>query len=185
MWKITKTSDGRTSWVCNQCKMYVVQDDVPPPCACGTHFQTSQGGTSGVAAGGGWSTFMAGTAGMGGGGTASESKPPESKKADATKLPFHLLPARPIEEIVKVLQFGATKYGDRNWENPGLSWSRLYGAAMRHLFLQWWGQGENKDPETGLSHLAHAAGCILFLLEYSYTHPELDDRPYKPIEKRG
>ena len=39
--------------------------------------------------------------------------------------------------------------------------------------------GEDKDPESGLSHLAHAACCIMFLLEFEKTHPELDDR-YKP-----
>ena len=34
----------------------------------------------------------------------------------------------------------------------------------RHIFA-WWG-GEDKDPETGFSHLAHAACCLLFLMEF-------------------
>ena len=98
-----------------------------------------------------------------------------SKKFDEDKLPWHLMPMEPLEEITKVLAFGAKKYGDRNWENPGLSWHRLYRAAFNHL-KEWW-LGRETDPETGLSHLAHAACNILFLLEYSRTHRELDDRP--------
>jgi len=67
-----------------------------------------------------------------------------------------------------------TTTGDRNWEK-GIAWSRVYGAALRHLNA-WYG-GENLDPETGRSHLWHAATNIMFLMEFENTHPELDDRP--------
>jgi len=53
---------------------------------------------------------------------------------------------------------------------------------MRHIAA--YNEHENKDPESGLSHLAHAACCLLFLLEYEDTHPELDDR-YDPYPKLG
>lgn len=56
-----------------------------------------------------------------------------------------------------------------------MKWGRLFGATMRHLWA-WW-KGENTDPETGKSHLWHAATDIAFLIEYETTHPELDDRP--------
>ena len=57
-------------------------------------------------------------------------------------------------------------------------WSRLLGAALRHLFA--WGAGKGKDDETGRSHLAHAAACVLFLLDYEMTggYDHLDDRKF-------
>lgn len=100
----------------------------------------------------------------------------EGRKNDGDKIRVDLFPPGVILDISEVLTFGAKKYEPRNWEK-GIHWSRVYGAAMRHL-LAWWG-GEDRDPETGLSHLAHAGCCITFLLEYLRTHPELDDRPGK------
>ena len=98
----------------------------------------------------------------------------EAMKYDGEKVRLDLLPADPIIDVGKVLTYGAKKYSERNWEK-GLAWSRCYGAALRHLLA--WHKGEINDPETGLNHLAHAACEILFLLEFSRTHPELDDRP--------
>lgn len=103
-----------------------------------------------------------------------ESTHTEAMKYDGEKVRLDLLPVQPIIEIGKVLTYGAKKYSERNWEK-GLAWSRCYGAALRHLLA--WQSGETNDPETGLNHLAHAACEILFLLEFSRTHPELDDRP--------
>jgi len=98
-------------------------------------------------------------------------------KHDETKTPWALLPFDAVEAVVEVLRFGAKKYGDRNWEQgEGFLYSRLYSAAMRHL-TAWWG-GQDADPETGCSHLAHAACCILFLLAYRLRgQHESDDRP--------
>ena len=72
-----------------------------------------------------------------------------------------------------MLKFGADKYHAHNWRD-GFAWSRPLAAAMRHIMA--FNDGEDKDPESGLSHLAHAACCIMFLLEFEKTHPELDDR---------
>lgn len=101
---------------------------------------------------------------------------PESgaMKADGNKLRYDLLPAQPLEDLVKILTFGAQKYKDRNWEG-GMKWSRPFGACMRHLWA-WWG-GEDKDSDSGLSHLAHAACNLFFLMEFEYTKREYDDRP--------
>ena len=101
----------------------------------------------------------------------------EAMKYDGEKVRLDLLPADPIIDVGKVLTYGAKKYSERNWEK-GLAWSRCYGAALRHLLA--WHKGETNDPETGLNHLAHAACELLFLLEFSRTHPELDDRPNTP-----
>ncbi len=97
-------------------------------------------------------------------------------KFDQEKMPMHLLSNEALLQTAAVLKFGANKYAEHNWRK-GFAWSRPLSAAMRHIHA--FNAGEDKDPESGLSHLAHAACCIMFLLEFEKTHPELDDR-YKP-----
>ena len=94
-------------------------------------------------------------------------------KNDAGKLRFDLLPVRPLMLLVDVYTRGAKKYADRNWEK-GLQWGRVFSAMMRHAWA-WWA-GEKHDPVDGQHHLASVAWCALTLMEYEYTHPELDDR---------
>ena len=109
-------------------------------------------------------------------------------KYDQGKLRFSLLPWIALREIVKVLMYGASKYTDRNWER-GIVFSRLYDATIRHL-NSWWEDREEADPETGLSHLAHAGCNILFLITYVVRGTvlrtddggaSLDDRPVYTI----
>lgn len=94
-------------------------------------------------------------------------------KLDTGKVPLELLPFESLIEVGKVLAFGAQKYGRYNWRQ-GMEWTRLVGAILRHLFA--WMQGEEKDPESGLSHLAHAGCGILFLLAYELKTIGSDDR---------
>ena len=96
------------------------------------------------------------------------------QKFDSDKIRYDLLPPELLEEVARVLTFGAEKYSARNWE-LGMKWSRPFGAMMRHMWA-WWG-GEDKDPETGYSHLAHAACCIAFLVAYERRNAGEDDRP--------
>jgi hypothetical protein len=97
-------------------------------------------------------------------------------KFDQNKLPLNLLSTEAMNQTAAVLAFGAQKYAAHNWR-AGFAWSRPLAAAMRHLTA--FNDGEDRDPESGLSHLAHAACCIMFLLEFEKTHRHLDDR-YKP-----
>ena len=83
-----------------------------------------------------------------------------------------LLPGEALVQIAQVLEYGAGKYGPHNWR-AGMSWSRLLDGVMRHLFA--FARGERKDPETGLSHLAHAGAGLLFLLSYEVTGNGKDD----------
>lgn len=78
-----------------------------------------------------------------------------------------------LEQVARVLMFGAEKYGRDNWKK-GMDWTRLYDASLRHLIA--WREGQDKDNETGLSHLAHASCCILFLLTYELLGLGEDDR---------
>lgn len=101
---------------------------------------------------------------------------PGGKKLDSGKVGVHLLPPKPLIEIAKVLDFGAKKYDAYNW-SKGILYSRVFGAAVRHMWAWWCGQ--DKDEETGLSHLAHAGCCVLFLLQYEINRRDFDDRPVK------
>ena len=98
----------------------------------------------------------------------------EGQKFDSDKLRYELLPPELLEEVARVLTFGAHKYSARNWE-LGMAWSRPFAALMRHMWA-WW-RGEDKDPETGYSHLSHAACCIAFLVSYEARNVGTDDRP--------
>ena len=54
-------------------------------------------------------------------------------KFDQDKPRMDLIPPETVEALAAVLTYGAKKYEDRNWEK-GMSWGRVYGALMRHLF---------------------------------------------------
>ena len=97
----------------------------------------------------------------------------EGKKYDAGKPRMDLLDPYAIEQLAKVLTFGAKKYDPWNW-SKGIVYSRLIGAALRHLFE--FMRGVDIDPESGLPHLSHAFCNIMFLLSMTKRHPELDDR---------
>jgi hypothetical protein len=87
---------------------------------------------------------------------------PAGRKDDAGKPRWSLLPVGAVAEVIAVLEAGAAKYGAGNWQRVPDARARYYDAAMRHLEA-WWA-GEKRDPETGRSHLAHVACCVLFLL---------------------
>lgn len=94
------------------------------------------------------------------------------KKYDSKKERMDLVPWHSVREMAKVLTFGADKYGDHNWR-LGIEHSRLYAATMRHLTSYW--LGESLDPESGLSHIAHAMTNLAMMTE----SPEYDDRYLK------
>lgn len=97
----------------------------------------------------------------------------KGKKYDQGKPPMALLPPEAMNEIARVLGFGANKYGNHNWRN-GLDWTRISSAVLRHLSA--WHAGEDLDPESGLSHLAHAGCGIMFLIAYEQNKIGKDDR---------
>ena len=105
----------------------------------------------------------------------------DPKKNDEGKLRYDLLPVEALEEIVKALTYGATKYGDNNWANGGgHRWSRIFGSMMRHIWA-WWG-GEDMDKDSGLHHLALAGSEVCFLLAYIRRGTGVDNRPHQTDE---
>lgn len=102
-------------------------------------------------------------------------------KYDGEKPQLDLIPAEAIIEIGKVLTFGQSKYGRANWAN-GIEVSRLLSAAMRHL--NQFNSGEDLDPESGLSHVSHAACNMAFLIWTLQNRPELDNRWVKQLKEK-
>ena len=72
--------------------------------------------------------------------------------------------AKALMEMCKVGTFGANKYTPEGWKSVPEPKERYMNALMRHVFAYM--HGEIKDPETGLSHLAHAAWNVLALLSF-------------------
>ncbi len=95
-------------------------------------------------------------------------------KYDQYKPRWDLLPFDALTEIAKVMTYGAVKYEPRNWEK-GMSWGRVFSSMQRHLSS--WFHGKNEDSESSMSHLAHAASCILYLLAFECRGEGVDDRP--------
>lgn len=103
-------------------------------------------------------------------------KPSETSsglKYDDEKPRVDLLDSEWLEGTAQVLTFGARKYAAHNWRG-GISYSRLIGAGLRHLFAIM--RGEDVDPESGLGHVYHLSCCVMFL-SWMMTHrKDLDDR---------
>lgn len=97
----------------------------------------------------------------------------QGTKYDQDKPRMELLDSEWLEEVAWVLTFGARKYAADNWRG-GISIRRLLGAALRHLFAVV--RGEDRDPESGLTHVGHLSCCAMFLYWTLKHKPELDDR---------
>ncbi len=85
----------------------------------------------------------------------------EGTKHDKDKLRWTLLPMRELEEVVRVLNHGADKYGANNWKKVEID--RYMDALMRHMAAYL--QGEEVDPDSGLHHMAHVACNALFIMD--------------------
>ncbi len=95
------------------------------------------------------------------------------KRYNIGKTRYDLVPCYSHEQYAKVLTMGAEKYGDNNWR-LGMSWNSVLASLERHLYA--FKNGENIDPESGLHHMAHCAANCMFLIEYSQSFPQGDDR---------
>ena len=89
------------------------------------------------------------------------------KKYDSDKNRYDLVPANALDEVVKVLTYGAVKYNEdydqENWRHVDHAKRRYFGALQRHIWAV--KRGETHDPETGIHHYAHAMSNLMFLLE--------------------
>jgi len=81
--------------------------------------------------------------------------------------------SRAIWEVGEVGTYGAVKYTPRGWLEVPNREERYFDAALRHIFRDL--QGETLDPETRLSHIAHAVWDLLAVLEVRLREDERSD----------
>lgn len=94
-------------------------------------------------------------------------------RANKGKRVWSLVDFESLEEMVKVLEFGTTKYSAHNWKK-GLPYTEIMDSLLRHTiaFLE----GEDVDPESGLLHTGHIL-CNAMFLDYMVKHrKDLDNR---------
>lgn len=94
-------------------------------------------------------------------------------KYDADKPSMELLDPYALEEMARVLGYGAKKYEEFNWKK-GIEWGRVLGAVLRHTMAYM--RGEDNDPETGINHMAHVAVNAMFLVWFAKNRKEYDNR---------
>ncbi len=94
---------------------------------------------------------------------------------------WSLVPQSGLLPMVEVLEYGAKKYTPHNWKK-GLSITEICESMKRHLdaFME----GEDKDPESQLSHIGHMQCNTLFLGWMSKHRPDLEDR-YTDIQRKS
>lgn len=89
-----------------------------------------------------------------------------------------LLPWNAIMELSKHCEEGAKKYGEHNID-LGCAWHSLADSGSRHLAK--WIAGIQDEP-----HLHAACWNLMWLLEETITHPELNDMFWnKPTEDQA
>jgi len=71
--------------------------------------------------------------------------------------------ARAFEQVGLVATFGAQKYARSNWLQVDEAERRYMDAMLRHLVEDL--KGIELDEESGTFHLAHAAWCLMAVLE--------------------
>ena len=84
------------------------------------------------------------------------------QKNDSGKPELAHLPFAQLEQVARVLDYGAAKYSRDNWKQG--DFMRYASACLRHLFARL--KGDRLDSESGLPHLAHAACCLLFMMHF-------------------
>lgn len=104
----------------------------------------------------------------------------EAKRFNAGKNRLDLVPASMIEEVGKILTFGADKYGDNNWKK-GMKWTKCIASLKRHLLE--FEKGVDFDEESQELHISHILTNAAFLLEYYKIAPQFDDRPHTYLNR--
>ena len=97
------------------------------------------------------------------------------------KVPFSTVSAPVMAEIGLAMLEGALKYGRHNYRAVGVRASVYYDALQRHI-TAWW-EGEDIDPDSGLSHVTKAIATLVVLRDAMINEKLADDRP--PKSKAG
>lgn len=98
-----------------------------------------------------------------------------------TKAPLSVLPMQVVYEAALGMYEGALKYGAFNYRIAGVRASVYYDAVQRHM-NQWW-EGEDIDPDSGLSHVTKAITTLMVLRDAMLNDKFNDDRPPKVLDQ--
>lgn len=77
------------------------------------------------------------------------------------KLRWSLVHFKSLEPLVRVLEFGASKYGDFNWQK-GLNKKEILESMMRHMTDLM--DGNEYDEESKLHHIGHIMCNAMFYM---------------------
>ncbi len=91
------------------------------------------------------------------------------------KVPISTVSAPVMFELGLAMLEGARKYARHNYRISGIRSSVYVDAASRHL-LKWW-EGEDDDPDSGLSHITKALASLMVLRDAMVYDKCIDDRP--------
>lgn len=91
------------------------------------------------------------------------------------KAPLSTVPTPVLLEVGLAMLEGARKYGRHNYRIAGVRGSVYYDACLRHL-MAWW-EGEDIDPDSGLSHITKAMAGLAVLRDSMIKGNWVDDRP--------
>lgn len=98
------------------------------------------------------------------------------------KAPLEYLVRSCHKEDAACHKHGADKYGIRNWRKDPIKASTYVAAIQRHLD-QWAEDMEDRDADSGLSHLTHIRACCAVVLDSIKHDTLIDDRGY--TESKG
>lgn len=84
-------------------------------------------------------------------------------------------PLRVASEVALALFEGARKYARHNYRIAGVRASVYLDATGRHLAAFW--EGEDVDPDSGLSHITKAIASLVVLRDGMMQGNWVDDRP--------
>lgn len=93
------------------------------------------------------------------------------------KVPVTPISGPVLMEVGLAMMEGALKYGRHNFREAGVRASVYVDAFNRHIWA-WW-EGEDIDPDSGVSHLSKAIACLNVLRDSMIRENWVDDRPPK------
>ena len=89
------------------------------------------------------------------------------------------VPMNVLSEVGLALTEGSKKYGSHNYRKAGVRASIYIDALWRHVFLQWWDQGQDNDQESDCSHITKGIACLVVLRDAMMNNMLTDDRPIR------
>lgn len=108
----------------------------------------------------------------------SQTKEKETNPKDAVGVKkgyLSVIPLTVLYELGLAMLEGARKYGRHNYRISGVRGSVYFDAAHRHLAA--WFEGEDTDPDSGLSHITKAIASLTVLRDSMIRKNWIDDRP--------